>query len=80
MKRGDMVEVRWGSTEPYSDMCVVLEVRPSVLGGSALMTNRTENRVWILWDDVRDEILVVDPASGATSWIDESNARLIAGA
>ena len=80
MKRGDLVEVRWGHIEPYCDMCVVLAVRPSVLGGSAVMTNRTENRVWILSDDVRDEILVVEPVSGAMSWIDESNARLIAGA
>jgi hypothetical protein len=77
MKRGDLVEVRWGRVEPFSDLCVVLAVRSSVLGGTAAMTNLTSNSVWILRDDVRDEVLVSNPANGDTSWIDDRNARLI---
>ena len=41
------------------------------------MTNLTLNSVWILRDDVRDEVLVSNPANGDASWIDDRNARLI---
>lgn len=77
MNQGDLVEVRWGWNAPFQDMCVVLDVRPGVLGGTAVMTDLSLNRVWVLRDDVRDELLVTNPANGDMSWIDVRNARLI---
>jgi len=78
MRRGDLVEVRWGNHASFQDMCVVLEVRQGVLGGSCVVSNVKSKTYWVSRQDSRDEILVTNPANGDMSWIDEHNARLIA--
>ena len=81
MKRGDLVQVRWGSWHEFDEICIVLDVQHGVRGGSWIYrcSDAETGAAWnqISHVDKGDLLLVCDAAKGSLSWIDCSNVRLV---
>lgn len=82
IKRGDLVQVRWGARSEFDDICVVLDAQRDVRGGSWIHSCR-HSQTGETWTQIAhaergDLLLVCEASKGIMSWIDCSNARLIA--
>lgn len=75
MMKGDLVKVRllrnWASDEWEEEWGVVVDYRPSTLGGSSHISSG------IIKTPLRGEVLVLSYKDGGKSWYDESNVCLV---
>jgi len=84
MKKGDLVRVRRPSDEFFpvdiNEIGAVMDYRPSVLGGSSMVSYRGKGGKWVnevVKTPTRGEVLFLSYLDGSLAWYDENNVELL---